>query len=401
MNVTGLVLMALLSCKSQPSDEPAPIPDFRHDDFYAALQTYTDDFTRIDGDWKEDWGDASFYGLAFFSHVGTETNNTEYLAIASECHDRNMSVLDEQTLLTGDVNEISMSLFGLMEHMEATGDQANVDALDTYVATLSSLLELASFYIPAEAIGSWAVDAYGPNTINGLLGLICLQWADLNDDHAALNTAEKVVAQINEEAWNGTHYDFSDERPGLYLYPNVALMLLNARLFQLTTNSEYRTQAQAAYEGIQPLRVDSAEGLAGPGRYRSPYSAETMGAQTDDYTTLSSQNYLMMALMVLYEITGDGSYLTEVDQVLDFVEDQLVGDWCRSEVHQGDCCPEGQVCVEDEYCFADACQTGVLHHWMDNRAALATDNEFICTGCNLQTLYVMWYRQQLKDLPEN
>ena len=398
MFATSLVLTVLLSCKSQPVDEPAPIPDFRHDALYAALQKYADDFTRIEGDWKEDWGDASFYGLGFFSHVGTETNNAEYLAVADECHERNLSVIQEQTLLTGDVNEISMSLFGLMEFAKATGDQGDINEIDTYVATLGSMVKAAGYYVPAEAIGSWAVDEYGPNTINGLLGLISLQWADLDDDEAALEVARQVAAKIDEVAWNGDYYAFSDERPGLYLYPNVALMVLNARLYQLTDDGSYRTRALAAHAGIQPLRVDADEGLAGPGRYRSPYSAETMGAQTDDYTTLSSQNYLMMALMVLYEITGDGSYLTEMDLVLDFIENQLVGEWCRSEVHHGDCCPEGQVCVEDEYCFADSCQTGVLHHWIDDRVALATDDCFICTGCNLQTLYVMWYRQQLPGI---
>ena len=37
----------------------------------------------------------------------------------------------------------------------------------------------------------------------------------------------------------------------------------------------------------------------------SPYSTESQGAQTDEYRTLSSQNYLMLGLMELYRQTGD------------------------------------------------------------------------------------------------
>ena len=156
----------------------------------------------------------------------------------------------------------------------------------------------------------------------------------------------------------------------------------------------------AVHAGIQPLRVAEDSGLVGPGRYRSPYSADIEGAQTDDYTTLSSQNYLMMALMLLHEVTGDAAYLLEVDAILDFLEGPMVGEWCLSHFHTAGCaepCDDGDVCIE-ETCFDDSCPPGVLHHWIAGRAARPEDTVLVCSGCNLQLLYVMWYRQHLGEV---
>jgi len=148
---------------------------------------------------------------------------------------------------------------------------------------------------------------------------------------------------------------------------------------------------------MQPLKVTELSGLAAPGRYRSPYSAVHMGATTDDYSTLSSQNYLMLSLMLLYQLSGDVAYVKEADSVLAFLKDYLWGESCLSDIHLVECdpaCGPDQACLKMS-CFDDACHCGVLHHWMDGRLALPADPEFFCSGCNLQLLYVMWYRQNM------
>jgi hypothetical protein len=50
------------------------------------------------------------------------------------------------------------------------------------------------------------------------------------------------------------------------------------------------------------------------------------------------------------------------------------------------------VCL-DGTCLQDHCTGGVLHHLMDGNIAVPEDPEFFCSGCNLQLLYVLWYRQ--------
>ena len=88
-----------------------------------------------------------------------------------------------------------------------------------------------------------------------------------------------------------------------------------------------------------------------------------MGAETDDYSTLSSTNYTMLAMALLYQETGHQSYRDEIDMLLGFVENYL---WVE----------------------ADGC---VYHHWMDGALAEPTDPEYYCVGCNLQLLYIIWW----------
>ncbi len=99
------------------------------------------------------------------------------------------------------------------------------------------------------------------------------------------------------------------------------------------------------------------------GCYRSPYSAVFMGAKTDEYITLSSQNFTIMALSLLFEATQDGKYRDEITSIAAFIHD---------------------------YLYVDG---KILHHWMDGRVAIPTDPEYFCTGCNLQFLFVSFYAE--------
>ena len=85
-----------------------------------------------------------------------------------------------------------------------------------------------------------------------------------------------------------------------------------------------------------------------------------MGATDDDYTTHSSQNYLMLALIVAFQVSGDEQYLQEIDILLGFLENRLL--------------------IGDQ----------ILHHWMDGRAAAEPDPYIYCLGCNVQTLFILY-----------
>ena len=91
-----------------------------------------------------------------------------------------------------------------------------------------------------------------------------------------------------------------------------------------------------------------------------------MGAKTDDYSTLSSQNYLTLALTLLYQNTHRQSYFDEALFVLEFVRSHLY----------------------------DPASGHILHHFIDGRIALPSDPEYFCTGCNLQFLYAVFLLQQ-------
>jgi hypothetical protein len=123
-------------------------------------------------------------------------------------------------------------------------------------------------------------------------------------------------------------------------------------------------------------------------------------AKTREVATLSSQNYLALALMLLFEITGDVKFSDEADRVLDAIE-TMRGPWCLAQVETTTCAPKcggGQACVATA-CTADHCTTGLLHHVVDGRLANPTDPTLFCSGCNLQSLYVIGYRRALAGEP--
>ncbi len=390
-----LLVPLTTACQDDP---PREVP-FRHHALYEQVQTCTPAFAMIDGDWKEDFGDAAFYGPAFFAHAGTEKKDAALLETARLTTERNLTVIMEPDLVTGDTNEMIMATLGLIEYIDATGATEHLAAVDQLIDKLNELVKLVQYYIPPAMVPGYAMKTYGPTSINGLVALLSLQRVYVLGGEerraALLPMAKQVTEKISEAAWTGTDYSFGEERPGLFLYPNITMIIVNSRLYQLTGEDKYRERALATYQGIQPLKVTEASGLVGPGRYRSPYSAETMGATTDNYSTLSSQNYLMFALMLLYQITGNMDYLAEIDPILDFLETSLMGQSCLSDFLPESCTPaciSGQTCV-DQGCVADVCHCGVLHHWMDGRLAVSSDPESFCSGCNLQLLYLMWYRQ--------
>ena len=88
--------------------------------------------------------------------------------------------------------------------------------------------------------------------------------------------------------------------------------------------------------------------------------------------------------------------MREWNGIVEFLSTQIYGDWCRSDLTFAPCeptCTGADVCL-DGTCLGDHCSRGVLHHLMDGEIAVPEDPEFFCSGCNLQLLYVMAYRQR-------
>ena len=397
--VSGVVVLCVVVVAAGVGcgDDAATLPPFAHETFYETLQQDAEGFALVDGDWKEDYGDAAFYGLAFYTWSAVTTGNTEHQALSEAAYTRTVRVLLEADLITGDVNEIAMSALGMVDYIAATGDSSALGVLDDLLDELNGLVGVFNFYLEGGVIEGYAVDTYGPTSISGLVALLNLQYARLLDTARGedrLSWAEEAVAAIGEQAWNAdaARYDFGDDRPGLFLYPNITMILAHTRLYQLTGLVSHLNRALLIYDTLQALRVKHGPGMV---RYKSPYSAETMGATTDDYSTLSSQNYTLFALLLLYEATGEVALMKEWNAIVEFLSTQIYGAWCRSDLRFGSCdpsCAPGDVCL-DGVCLPERCNQGVLHHWMDGSVAVASDPEFFCSGCNLQLLYILWYRQ--------
>ena len=409
-----ITLAAALPCAAACESAPdptfpiAPAPPSRHGAMREALTSDQRGLSFKDGDWLEDLGDAPFFGLAWLARRAEGGPLPPEDALRLEQSLARARVLLASDLLTGDVQEKVMAALGVLEHIAASKDQADLPAVDAFLDRLDHLVGALGDYLDGVADTSWAVRTYGPTAVTALVALVHAQYALVVDGGRSREHQDRAIAleqRITDraldnlaDAFTGASvrgYAISPGRAAIDLYPNVSMIILQARLFRLTQNETYRLQARAVYGAIQPLKLSDV-----PARYASPYASESLKAKTREVATLSSQNYLALALMLLFEITGDVKFSDEADRVLDAIE-TMRGPWCLAQVETTSCAPicgGGQACVATA-CTADRCTTGLLHHVVDGRLANPTDPTLFCSGCNLQSLYVIGYRRALAGEP--
>jgi len=408
-----LAMTGAVACESTAEDQVpvAPAPASRHDALRYTLTTDARGLSFENGDWLEDLGDAPFFGLAWLSRRAENGPLPAEEAARLDASLARARVLLASDLLSGDLQEKVMAALGVIEHIAAAhdrGDSPDVVAVDAFLDRLDHLVGGLGDYLAGVEDASWAVRTYGPTAVTALVALVHAQYALLIDNDLAAAHLERAVAleqKITDRALGdladgatgrtARGYAFGPGHAEIDLYPNVSMILLDARLFRLTKNETYRLQSRALYGAIQALKLSDA-----PARYASPYAAALLGAKTREVATLSSQNYLALALVLLFEITGEVRFSDEADRVFDAIE-TMRGPWCLAQVHEEKCasvCGAGEACVSTS-CTGDRCTTGLLHHVVDGRLANPSDPTLFCSGCNLQSLYVLGYRRSLAGEP--
>jgi len=334
--------------------------------FYVEIQQNALGFVVEDGNWAEDFGDASYYGPAYYMAEGMKNDRDEYVEIGFAGLQWDMTVIDRANEDIGyfmsDLEEVLMAAYSVIEIMSITGSTAGLEKLDALVDLVNTTAEGFGMYIDAD-IPSYALDTYGPTVVTASIALLNLRYAELLDTPRTMDRLDfglKVIEAADKAVWSGTMYRFRPGEDKLYLYPNATMMLSNATAYMLTEEDAYLQRCIDAHAGIQPLKDPKK------GSYNSPYSAEFMGAKTDEYSTLSVHNFTMMALALLYRMTGDAKWQDEIVEIEGFIEGYLY----------------------------DASVSKILHHWMDGRIAEPEDPEYWCSGCNLQFLYVCRYLEE-------
>ncbi len=355
----------VLSEVENEEDTILPTP---YDEFYKQIQEDAFHFEMSGGKWLEEFGDAAYYGLAFYIHAGKDYKRDEYLDRAEQVKAYDLDVIERGSsdgiYFLDNLEEVIMATLGIIEYVSVTGNKSPMASVDAIVEYVNQTVHGFDDYLELTGIESYALDTYGSTAITGVMSLMNLRYAeqlDLDEEKkaACLNRGLEILNKIEEKAWweEQSVYRFDSSSETLFLYPNLILMLSNAIAYKLTGTEAYRERAEAIFEGIEPLKNEAL------GCYHSPYSAKHMGAQTEVYSTLSSQNYLIMATTLLWEIIGDERYAEAIAPVEGFIQSYLYD-------------PE---------------QGRILHHWIDDRIAVIEDPEYFCSGCNLQFLYALWY----------
>jgi hypothetical protein len=269
--------------------------------------------------------------------------------------------------MLANLEEVFMTTQGLIEYAGVTGDEALIPPLQTLLDVMSGLMSTFGNYLDV-SVGEFAADLYGPTSITAGYAVILLQYAallDAPDEELRVTQAIIALDVIGEKAFDEDHYQFRPGDEKLYLYPNATMLIALNRAYQLTGEQRFLDRALLVYEGIQVLRDANLD------FYHSPYSQAYQGAETDEYGTLSAQNYLLLGLMLMYQNTQDPAFLEDILALLRFIQEKLY----------------------------DAEKQKILHHWIDGRPALPTDPDYFCSGCNLQVLYLLWYLKHDLNVP--
>jgi hypothetical protein len=370
-----LALFVVAGCGSSPPLDEGPVVSHEPEMFQAVLTYMTlPESLPVEGDWPFDQEDANQYGTAFFLRYGHAGHNSSQLDVADETTLRDVALVDEinrsPALLLESPNAAFMAGFALVEDYKANPDPVSLQRLDDFLALLATVAEGLHYYPDTFTDEQ---NMFGPTVLNAGMAILFLEHTLENGcpngaDHIA--TATTILAAGKAKAYDEAlgYFLFSLKRPGqLDLYPNMMEMIAYLRLHALTSQQEYLDFALHLYDAIQPLKVP------GEGRYYSPYSAKMQGAQTEDYTTFSSQNFLMMAFALAYQTTGDARFKQEIADILTWIRTTLF--------------------------VPEAVGGRVLHHWMDGRLAIESDPEYYCSGCQLQFLYLVWRLEDLVGPP--
>lgn len=315
------------------------------------------------GIWREHEGDAFLYAPLLFLTYGKSTKDERIVQAGIRTITQISKVINQSRwnipaflIRLNDIvcgsSAIIMAQNELLERVE----KINIEKVKGAMSRLRFILKLINYDLSRMSF-IHPIRFYGSTTISANIASLFLLYSQLLQSQTRksyYNVAESIKNVLDKEAWDDAlgAYRISKDRGGLYLYPNVTMIILLVNFFKITGNNRFLEKSKKLFLRIGELRSDR-------GFYYSPYSAEHNGAKTKDYATLSSQNYLLIALYMLYNVENDPIYRDEASKIFKFIFSHL---------------------------FSDG---KLLHHWIDGRIADKNlDREFYCRGCNLQFLYV-------------
>ena len=317
-------------------------------EMYAAIyERLTTEIPVNEGDWGEDFGDATAFAPPALLSYGLRTCDEEAIRLAVEtlAHEEFLVRHFLEVMEGTGADEVLIGGIGLIEAYRLNPDPRWAAAAERLLDNLEETAALFGDYLYAPMIDT---DPYGPTAVTGIVVAEELRYIEIIDptDTVRLARALEIAGAIDRAAWDeaGGFYRAAPESPERDLYPNVAMMIVWTLAHRLTGDAAQLARAEALFDAIQPLRLDPL------GAYHSLYSSSV-----PDYASLSSQNYLIFALRFLDEESGDPRYREEATTILSFIESHLY--W-----------------------------NGMAwHHWENGTRAT-----WYCTGCNFQLLYDLW-----------
>jgi hypothetical protein len=328
---------------------PSALPTFDDGRFEAITARSIADEPVDAGDYAGDFGDAPGYVPPVVHAIARARCDDALAAKAEE------TIAYAKDRVAGFATELDpeaiLGALGFLETYRRDPRPDLAEAAHDLLVLTDDVLDLVDGYLPEAMLvdSSGEPLPYGQTAATALIPILGLRYVEVVDpnDEARRDRALQAIDDIAAQAWieDLGYYRHVQGDDHLELYPNVAMMAAHALAHRVTGDAFHLERAEALYAAIQPLYLPDVGG------YHSSYSSSA-----PDYVTLSSTNYLVLALLFLWQESGDGRHRdTAIDQL------RFVGD-----------------------VFFDAQTRIVYHDWEDGARA-----DWYCAGCQFQHAYVL------------
>lgn len=326
--------------------EPSGPPSISREMYSAILERLTTQVPVNEGDWGEDFGDATAFAPPALLAAGLSLCEMRYMELAGETLRHTHFLIEHfmEVIEGGEPEEVIIGILGPIESCSIIPYEGWAADANDGLGWLNDLLELFGDYLYAPDLDT---SPYGPTAVTAIVAAENLRYVLVIDpsDMEKTTRAFEMAAAIDRYAWDpeNEYYLASPGSPDLDLYPNVAMMIVWTLASAATGDYAYLSRAERLFGAIAPLKLEEI------GAYHSIYSSSV-----PDYVSLSSQNYLMLALYLLYLETENRMYVEEALEILGFIETHLY-------------------------------YNGMAwHHWENSSRA-----NWYCSGCNFQLLYTI------------
>ncbi len=295
------------------------------------------------GEWTGDLGDAPAFGLAALGRRADLDPAEARRRAAAALRAKELVAEDPLAGPPDAAFERLMSALGLL----AFGG-ADAEAAAPYLDRVDGLLRDAGDDVERFADRLPAIAVYGSTVPAALVAIAQVEASLVLGEPRAEERRTRAV-RLERALVSRSFGDLVDpgstrssrafaRRPGelsLTLLPNAIMMLLDARLFRATRDETYLLRARALFAAAQPLLLPAPAAVTGGVRYAEPEAAERGLGATRDVSTLAGQSALALALLAVFEVTGDGRYVDEADRILDAIAGMRDGERLAHHVADG------------------------------------------------------------------
>jgi hypothetical protein len=312
--------------------------------FHEILHHLLTQETVIAGDYQRDFGDATCYAPPVLMAHGLATSDSAQIELARAIITREYGLIRNFSIFF--FSNAAEALIGGLGLTEVYGMSPETRLAEETRNLLSLVDSVYDLFNENGLLPKNLASFYGQTASTAIIVALQLKYLIKIDstDSARRERALKMVKRIEAAAYDSAgFYRWNADDTELTLYPNAAMMLVHSLAYHISGDDHHLEMARSMLAAIAPL-------------FRSELDTYLdRESDPNEYISLSSHNYLALALLHLFDETQDGTYLHTAQRTVDFIIKRLYNN-------------------------------GIVYHDLRNNLRAT----YYCTGCNFQFLFVLW-----------